>query len=290
MGVMPAAPPDSPERARAEALVAAAPPPIEEGMSRLVSPFRRGAVTPIVVVAALALAALAAFAAGAGRDRSGPENPGGGDVVSLNDVGGAQAKLVADPEESLSHPDPEGAKNHPKAKSPRESGASADDGISPGASSDAEVRAMLKEMYGDPSGPAGAATLTRKGLAQAPLNAPQAVREIIAGGNAIADFPYVWGGGHGSFQDRGYDCSGSVSYALAAAGLLDRPMASGGFMNYGEPGKGKWVTIYANGGHMYMVVAGLRFDTSGRSGPRGSRWQRNMRSNAGFVARHPPGL
>jgi cell wall-associated NlpC family hydrolase len=113
---------------------------------------------------------------------------------------------------------------------------------------------------------------------------------VIAGGNAIADFPYVWGGGHGSFQDSGYDCSGSVSYALAAAGLLDSPMASGPFMKYGEPGRGKWITIYANGGHMFMVVGGLRFDTSGRSGKNGSRWQAAPRSLNGFVARHPPGL
>ncbi len=149
---------------------------------------------------------------------------------------------------------------------------------------------MLREMREGENGPAGRVTLTKGGLARAPSNAPEAVRMAIAGGNAIADFPYVWGGGHGSFEDSGYDCSGSVSYALAAAGLLARPMASGGFTRWGEPGKGRWVTIYANGGHIFMVVAGIRFDTSGRSGPRGSRWQPAPRSTAGFVVRHPPGL
>jgi cell wall-associated NlpC family hydrolase len=116
------------------------------------------------------------------------------------------------------------------------------------------------------------------------------VARVIAGGNEIAKFPYIWGGGHGSFIDNGYDCSGSVSYALAAGGLLDRPLTSGALASYGKPGPGKWITIYANGGHVYMVVAGLRFDTSGRSGPRGTRWQTPMRTNAGFSVRHPPGL
>jgi cell wall-associated NlpC family hydrolase len=113
---------------------------------------------------------------------------------------------------------------------------------------------------------------------------------MIAAGNEIAKFPYIWGGGHGSFIDNGYDCSGSVSYVLAAAGLLKSPLTSGSFMSWGKPGPGKWVTIAASGGHVYMYIAGLRFDTSGRSGPRGSRWQTALRSNAGFVLRHPPGL
>ena len=113
---------------------------------------------------------------------------------------------------------------------------------------------------------------------------------MIEGGNAIYNFPYIWGGGHGSFVDKGYDCSGSVSYALANAGLLNRPLVAADFMHWGQPGRGKWITIEASGGHVYMYVAGLRYDTSGRSGPRGSRWQTAPRSNAGFVAVHPPGL
>jgi cell wall-associated NlpC family hydrolase len=247
-----------------------------------------------VVVLLLALGAAAAFAAQPGRESgpAAPENPGQGEIVSLDD-GTAPPTPVAhvrDTEEALAHPDPEAARRGPKAKTPKEAGASSDDGISPGAPSDEEVREMLRELREGGGGPAGRAALTKDGLARAPGNAPQAVRAVIAGGNAIADFPCVWGGGHGSFEDSGYDCSGSVSYALAAAGLLDSPMASGPFMKYGEPGRGKWITIYANAGHMFMVVAGLRFDTSGRSGPRGSRWQAAPRNVSGFVARHPPGL
>ena len=90
-------------------------------------------------------------------------------------------------------------------------------------------------------------------------------------------------------EGSGYDCSGSVSFALAGAGLLDRPLASGGFANWGEPGPGEWITIYTNPGHMFMVVAGLRFDTSGR-GRAGTRWQRAPRSVGGFTVRHQPGL
>ena len=127
------------------------------------------------------------------------------------------------------------------------------------------------------------------GLAQPPPGAPAAVAKVMAAGNAIAGLPYVYGGGHGSFQASAYDCSGSVSYALAAAGLVSSPMASGPFMSWGEPGPGKWITVYANAGHAYMVVAGWRFDTSAlRSG--GTRWSRQLRDNVGFVARHPPGL
>lgn len=113
------------------------------------------------------------------------------------------------------------------------------------------------------------------------------VSRVIAAANEIATTPYVWGGGHGG-ASGGYDCSGSVSYALAAAGLIDAPMASGGYMSWGEPGPGKRITIYANAGHMYMVVDGRRFDTSALSGG-GTRWTSEARSSAGFVARHPPG-
>ena len=126
------------------------------------------------------------------------------------------------------------------------------------------------------------------GAAQAPAGAPAAVGLVIAAGNAIAGLPYLYGGGHAGFKDTAYDCSGSVSYALAAAGLVSSPMASGPFMSWGDAGPGKWITVYANYGHAYMVVAGWRFDTSNLGN--GTRWSRDMRSNAGFVARHPPGL
>jgi cell wall-associated NlpC family hydrolase len=134
-----------------------------------------------------------------------------------------------------------------------------------------------------------AAEVLKNGIALPPIEAPSAVRSIIEAGNYIARTPYLWGGGHGKWIDRGYDCSGSISYALARAGLLSAPLDSGRLMGWGEPGKGKWVTIYANSGHVYMVVAGVRFDTSGTKA-NGSRWQSAMRPGGGFVARHPAGL
>ena len=127
------------------------------------------------------------------------------------------------------------------------------------------------------------------GTAQAPPGAPPQVALVMAAGNAIAGLPYLYGGGHGGFKDTAYDCSGSISYALAAAGLVTSPMASPGFMSWGEPGPGKWITIYTNPGHMFMVVAGWRFDTTALRGG-GTRWTRTMRPTGGFVARHPPGL
>jgi hypothetical protein len=115
------------------------------------------------------------------------------------------------------------------------------------------------------------------------------IRRVIAAGNRIATTPYRYGGGHGSFNDSGYDCSGSVSYALHGGGLLRSPLDSTGFMSYGRPGRGRHITIYANPGHAYMVIDGRRFDTSARS-QTGSRWSNTMRSSAGYVARHPAGL
>ena len=137
--------------------------------------------------------------------------------------------------------------------------------------------------------PGDQATVGPDGLAVAPQNAPDPVKQIIAAGNAIATKPYVYGGGHGKWEDRGYDCSGSVSYALHAAGLLDTALTSGDFASWGEPGPGQWVTIYANSGHVYMVVAGLRFDTSGRQQD-GTRWHADQRSADGYTVVHPPGL
>jgi hypothetical protein len=133
------------------------------------------------------------------------------------------------------------------------------------------------------------ATALPNGIALPPLEAPEAVRQMIEAGNVIARSPYKWGGGHGKWQDNGYDCSGSVSFVLASAGYLQSPLASGPLMSWGEPGPGKWVTIYAHQGHVWMVVAGIRFDTSGAR-ETGSRWQNAMRSTAGFTVRHPAGL
>ena len=138
--------------------------------------------------------------------------------------------------------------------------------------------------------PGAKATIGPDGQAIAPADAPEAVKQIIAAGNRIHDLPYRYGGGHSAnFRDSAYDCSGSASYALRGAGLLNSPMASGGFTTWGESGEGRWVTIYAHSGHMYMVVAGLRFDTSGRARAN-SRWQTETRSTRGYAVRHPEGL
>jgi len=130
--------------------------------------------------------------------------------------------------------------------------------------------------------------LATGGAVQPPAGAPVAVARVIAAGNAIAGLPYRYGGGHGSFHDQAYDCSGSVSYALAAAGLLSAPLDSTGFESWGQPGPGRWITVYANAGHAFMVVAGWRFDTSDLGS--GTRWSQSQRSTGGFTARHPPGL
>lgn len=136
-------------------------------------------------------------------------------------------------------------------------------------------------------GPGEQAALSSSGDAIPPAGAPLVVKAVIEAANRINDTPYVWGGGHGSFEDSGYDCSGSVSYALHGGGLLSSPLDSGGLTAWGSPGGGNWITVYANYGHVYMYVAGLRWDTSGGAGP---RWHSDARSNAGFVARHPSGF
>lgn len=133
------------------------------------------------------------------------------------------------------------------------------------------------------------AEVLENGIALPPLESPPEVKQIIEAGNGIARTPYLWGGGHGKWQDEGYDCSGSVSFALASAGLLDRSLTSGQLKGWGKPGKGKWVTVWTHDGHVFLEVAGVRFDTSGTK-TTGSRWQSEMRSRNGFVARHPPGL
>jgi peptidoglycan hydrolase-like protein with peptidoglycan-binding domain len=137
--------------------------------------------------------------------------------------------------------------------------------------------------------PGEEAYLGDDGLAVAPASAPQEVKDIIAAGNKIARKPYKYGGGHGRWRDSGYDCSGSISYVLHAAGLLVAPLASGGFTSWGERGRGEWVTVRANAGHAYLIVAGLRFDTSARK-VTGNRWSDEMRSARGYAGRHPEGL
>jgi cell wall-associated NlpC family hydrolase len=126
--------------------------------------------------------------------------------------------------------------------------------------------------------------------ALAPTSAPDPIRQMISAANLIVGQPYLWGGGHASFQSKGYDCSGAVSYALAGAGLLRAPLTSGQFMGYGIPGPGRWLTIYASPTHVYAVIAGLRWDTVGDARGSGPRWHPADAYPAGFTARHLPGL
>ncbi len=135
----------------------------------------------------------------------------------------------------------------------------------------------------------GGIAVNTGGMVQPPAGAPEAVRQVIAAGNAIATLPYIYGGGHASFHADGYDCSGSVSYALAAAGLVSSPMVSGDFESWGGAGPGKWITIYANAGHVWMEVAGWRFDTVALA-ESGTRWARGGGEFSGFIVRHPAGL
>jgi len=133
------------------------------------------------------------------------------------------------------------------------------------------------------------AWLDANGYARAPVNAPRAIKRAIQAANEIARSPYLWGGGHGKWQDRGYDCSGSVSYVLAAGGMLSSTRNSTQLMSWGSRGAGRWLTVYANGGHTFMVIAGLRFDTVGarRSG---TRWQMGPGLQGAYAVRHWPGL
>jgi hypothetical protein len=155
------------------------------------------------------------------------------------------------------------------------------------------ISALSPEPAPDPALPEDAGRRGRAllvdGRALAPLDAPAAVRRVIAAANRIRTRPYVWGGGHGRWWDRGYDCSGAVSYALHGGELLDSPLPSGPMMGWGSPGAGRWITVYANGGHAFAVIAGLRWDTSGNTSGTGPRWHTEMADSRGFVARHPSG-
>jgi hypothetical protein len=143
---------------------------------------------------------------------------------------------------------------------------------------------------GTPPAPPEKATLVN-GLAVAPADAPQVVKKVIAAANRIATKPYVYGGGHGSFTSYGYDCSGSVSFALHGGGLLNVTMDSTEFETWGSPGAGTWITLWTNAGHVYMEVAGLWFDTAAQSSSNGNdRWSKvRVDSAAGYIERHPTG-
>jgi cell wall-associated NlpC family hydrolase len=180
------------------------------------------------------------------------------------------------------------------ASAPATAGVSVDAGGTPAALPKpltvADIRKQLAQSGMTAS--TNQATLTPDGLAVAPIGAPAAVQAVIAAGNQIAHLPYRYGGGHMTYEDTAYDCSGSISYVFAAAHLLDRTVVSGDLERWGAPGPGKWITVFANAGHTFMYVAGLRFDTVALA-ETGSRWSDRSADEPDlktFSVRHPPGL
>jgi cell wall-associated NlpC family hydrolase len=135
----------------------------------------------------------------------------------------------------------------------------------------------------------GSTSILLTGIALPPPDAPQAVKDVINNANTIVGRPYVWGGGHGSFYSKSYDCSGAVSFALFGGGMIPRPLTSSELEGWGAPGPGKWITVYANAGHTFAEIAGLRWDTVGDEQGTGPRWHLAPASGDGFVVRHPPG-
>jgi cell wall-associated NlpC family hydrolase len=147
------------------------------------------------------------------------------------------------------------------------------------------------EIFAHSRGSGGEATaILLSGVALAPPDAPEVVQGVINAANTIVGRPYVWGGGHSSWYSAGYDCSGSVSFALFGGGLIPRPLTSGDLEGWGAPGPGKWITVYANAGHTFAEIAGLRWDTVGDAQGTGPRWHLASTDTTGFVVRHPPGL
>jgi cell wall-associated NlpC family hydrolase len=237
-------------------------------------------------------------AAGLRAQVSGPGASSGAVAGGAARSGAAAASTeVRDPEEAHSFPVP-ATVHHRAAAKPS---VAAEAVVAAGAPSDAEIRAELGQeekakaserqaLHHLLTPVAGGFSVGGDGMIPIPSGIPEVVQRVIAGGNAITDFPYIWGGGHASFIANGYDCSGSVSYALAAGGLLNEPLVSGQLASWGDPGPGRWITIYANAGHTFMNVDGFWFDTAGRSGPYASRWLVATPPLAGYAVRHPPGF
>lgn len=146
-----------------------------------------------------------------------------------------------------------------------------------------------RTMAGVEQRPVGESAILLNGIALAPPDAPEAIKAAITAANSIVGRPYIWGGGHASWYSRGYDCSGAVSYALGGGGFLSAPLDSTQLESFGKPGPGRWLTVYANAGHTYAVIAGLRWDTVGDARGTGPRWHPALPYPQGFVARHPAG-
>ncbi|HEX4011756.1 MAG TPA: hypothetical protein VHX62_17175 [Solirubrobacteraceae bacterium] len=244
------------------------------------------------LIAIGAAAAAAVLCAGCGQTANGGSGGSGGAGGSPA-AGGHAASAAAVPSAHPQAVEPI-AGDAPAESIPASAGVSVD---APGTKTSLpqpQTNAQIRQALAQSGMTAGTAqaTLTPNGLAVAPLNAPAAIQEVIAAGNQIARLPYRYGGGHMTYEDTAYDCSGSISYVFAAAHLLDRTVVSGQLMNWGDPGPGKWITVFANAGHTFMYVAGLRFDTVALA-QTGSRWSDTPADEpdlSTFAVRHPPGL
>jgi len=238
-----------------------------------------------------------AAATGASGSAGGGGASGGARSQTGGGAAGGTREEVADPKEAESYPAPASV-HHASAATPRKASEAI---VAAGALSDAEVRQALHETQAAQKKAAseqhkvvlkpvpGGQSIGGDGTIPIPTGVPEVIQKVIAGANEIADFPYVFGGGHGSFVDHAYDCSGSVSYALAAGGLLSSPEVSGELEHWGVPGPGRYITVYANAGHTYMYVDGILYDTAGRSGVYASRWLVGSTDNSGYAVRHWPG-
>jgi cell wall-associated NlpC family hydrolase len=258
-----------------------------------------GCVLSAIAVAGCGEAAVRTGSAGAGHASkllAATTDPRSSAKAAVSTAAGS-TREVADPLEADSYPVPASTK-HASAATPTKAGEAI---VAAGAPSNAEIRSELHQMHAvehssrqahalDVRPVPGGESVGGNGTIPIPTNVPEVVQKVIAGANEIADFPYVYGGGHASFVDNAYDCSGSVSYALAAGGLLSAPETSGELESWGVPGPGKYITVYANAGHTYMYVDGILYDTAGRSGPYASRWQVAPTDNEGYVVRHWPNL
>jgi cell wall-associated NlpC family hydrolase len=253
--------------------------------------FRPWIVIPAIAVAAIAVAALVLVPKQGGGSSSTPA----GKLASVDTApqpweGRAKPKYQSEAALQKKAPwDTPSTRTAPGAVDPKTGlpAASAGSNGSYAAPSPAERKRVYTATH--PVGGVDSALLLNR-TALPPPSAPDPIRQMISAANLIVGQPYVWGGGHASFQSKGYDCSGSVSYALAGAGLLRTPMTSGQFMSYGIPGPGRWLTIYASPTHVYAVIAGLRWDTVGDARGSGPRWHPADAYPQGFVARHLPGL
>lgn len=257
---------------------------------------------PGKAVAAFGCLSVVLFCVGCGGAKPGrPQRSGGGPDAAVKSVGvqGAPGtpKEVSDPQEASSFPAPASIR-HAAAATPAKAGEAV---VAAGAPTDSEVKAELQQMQAVEQSAKhakkarlipvpGGESIGGNGTLPIPTGVPEVIQKVVAGANEIADFPYVFGGGHASFVDNAYDCSGSVSYALAAGGLLKSPETSGELESWGAPGPGRYITVYANAGHTYMYVDGILYDTAGRSGVYASRWQVTGVDNSGYVVRHWPGL